>query len=199
METQLAVRPKVASAGLSLRSGRAKPAKAVYFRPNATALPSASGVEVRRITPLAVATTPRPRVTPTTLSDGISFAARVVSDVNPLAEERARKATAAAARSRRQSSYTSGSSSYSFRSSSSSGHSDHSGPEAAAPGPGLLATAPGGSHSQSSSTSSRTLTRQLADGHTVTVSETEDFQSSLGPDSKAPTASRLLTVLLSGH
>ncbi|XP_034253986.1 mucin-19-like [Thrips palmi] len=185
VETQLAVRPKVSSAGLSLRSGRAKAPKAVYFRPNATA----SGAEVRHITPLVAS------ASTTTPSDGISFAARVVSEENPLAVERARKA-AAAARARRESNKSTSSfssSSHSFRSSSSGGGSGPAGAASSAPAP---PAAPPSTSSHSSGSSSRTYTRQLADGRTVTVTETDEFHASLGPDTKAPTASRLLTVLV---
>lgn len=235
VETQLAVRPKVGGAGLSLRSGRAK-AKPVFFRPNATssAAALASGAEVRHITPLASL------ASPTTPRDGIAFAARVETAENPLAVERARKAqeaAAAASRARRQSSFSSYSfqsssssgsgpsgpkgaapapapeplvgqsssrSTHSFRSGSSSGHSEHSGRTGVAPPHAGHApeppppTAPGGVHTSTKSSSSRTYTRQLADGRTVTVTETDDIQSSLGPEAKAPTTSRLLSVLVRG-
>lgn len=187
VETHLAVRPKSPSVGVGLRR-----AKAVYFRPNATA----SGAEVRRITPLAAAassTTSSPGS-----DDGISFAARVVGVENPLARASRARLAAAAERSRRESSgtpggYSSSSSSYSFKSSSSS-KSSRSGPAVAVAEP--VAAAEPVDSSSSSSTSSRSSSWTLPDGKTYSVHE--DSISSQGPDGK-PSSSTLLRVIIGDH
>lgn len=188
VETHLAVRPKSPSVGVGLRR-----AKAVYFRPNATA----SGAEVRRITPLAAAsssTTSSPGS-----DDGISFAARVVGVENPLARASRARLAAAAERSRRESSGTPGgyssssSSSYSFKSSSSS-KSSRSGPAVAVAEP--VAAAEPVDSSSSSSTSSRSSSWTLPDGKTYSVHE--NSISSQGPDGK-PSSSTLLRVIIGDH
>ncbi|XP_026280021.2 uncharacterized protein LOC113207600 [Frankliniella occidentalis] len=186
VETHLAVRPKSPSVGVGLRR-----AKAVYFRPNATA----SGAEVRRITPLAASSSST--TTSPGSDDGISFAARVVGVENPLARASRARLAAAAERSRRESSGTPGgyssSSSYSFKSSSSS-KSSRSGPAVAVAEP--VAAAEPVDSSSSSSTSSRSSSWTLPDGKTYSVHE--DSISSQGPDGK-PSSSTLLRVIIGDH
>lgn len=214
------MRPKApapgSGAGLALRAGRAKPVKAVFFRPNATA-----GAETRRVVPTG--STP----TTTTAGDGISYAARVVGVENPLAAAARARHAAAADRSRRESvparpgSYSSSSSfsSYSYSSGGGSGGSSgshHGGiprPEAlrlaAAPTasgalpaltePAAANTVSGTSTSSGQSSASRTYSQTLADGRTVSVNEADQFTYSQGPGRTVPVTSRLHAVVVSGR
>ncbi|KAK3925881.1 Diacylglycerol kinase gamma [Frankliniella fusca] len=187
VETHLAVRPKSPSVGVGLRR-----AKAVYFRPNATAPAS-------RLPAAASSTTSSPSTS--TSGDGISFAARVVGVENPLVT---RARLAAAERSRRESSGTPGgysssssSSSYSFKSSSSS-KSSRSGPaEQAKPVVAVpVAPADPSSSSSSSSSSTRSSTWTLPGGKTVAVHE--DSFSSQENDGK-PSSSSVLRIIIGEH